>query len=64
MVKNIRVRRALFETQTKIYEFAELIGVSDQPVFRRLRYEQPKEVQDEWIRLINEHAEQRGDRRC
>lgn len=56
MIKsNSKVRNALKETGMKQWYLAELMGVSDQTLCRRLRAELPEEEQERIINIIREN---------
>lgn len=51
-MENILIRQALLTTGTKNYELAEMLGVSEWTLSRKLRKELPEEEQERIIALI------------
>lgn len=49
---NEAVRRALRIKNMAVWQLADLLGVSDNTLFRRLRHELPEEEQKKMIHLI------------
>lgn len=51
-MKNIEVRQKLLATGIKNYELAEMLGISEWTLSRRLRKELPQEEQNRIIEMI------------
>ena len=54
-MKNMKIRQALMEAGMKNYELAELMGISEFTLSRRLRNELPDKEQDRIIKLIHDN---------
>ena len=54
-VKNIRIRSALMNSGMKYCVLAELLGISDSSLSRKLRKELPNDEQERIVNLIREH---------
>ena len=52
MKANIRIRTALEETRMRHWELADLLGISENTLTRRLRKELPEEEQKRIISII------------
>ncbi len=59
--RNLRVREQLDRKRVFQYELAEALNISVSSLLVRLRKEQPEDVQTEWIRLIDQIAEQNAN---
>lgn len=55
---NLDIRAELKEKQIPVYAVADVMGVHENTVFRRLRHELPEQDKREFIRIINELSEQ------
>ncbi len=55
---NTEIRAMLKEKQIPVYAVAAVMGVHENTVFRRLRFELSADEKAEFIRIINELAEQ------
>ena len=53
---NSKIRKTLSEKRMYQYELADLLGMSETTLIRRLRKELPDEEQDRIIRLIEDHC--------
>ena len=53
-MKNMKIRQALMEVGMKNYQLAELMGISEFTLSRRLRKELPESEQDRILALIRE----------
>ena len=53
---NADIREMLKEKQIPVYAVAAVMGVHENTVFRRLRFELPDNDKTEFIRIINELA--------
>lgn len=51
-MKNMKIRQALLKASMKNYQLAELMGISEFTLSRRLRNELPKEEQERIVALI------------
>ena len=51
-MNNLKVRQALLKAGIKNYELAEMMGISEWTLSRRLRKELPKEERDRILELI------------
>ncbi len=58
-MKNLKIRRALMEAGMKNYELAELIGISEFTLSRKLRKELPETEQKAMIDLIIKGKEEK-----
>lgn len=57
MIKaNIEIREMLKEKKIPVYAVAAVMGVSENTIFRRLRFELPEADKKMYIRIINELA--------
>lgn len=54
-MKNHLIRVALAEADLRQYQLAEMLGVSETTMVRRLRKELPEEEQMEIVELIRRH---------
>lgn len=54
-MKNMKIRQALMEVGMKNYQLAELMGISEFTLSRRLRNELPDEEQERIIALIQDN---------
>ena len=59
-MNNLRIRLKLIETGKPYYWLAEIMGISDNTLFRRLRDELPPEEQARIIQLIEDKAKEEG----
>lgn len=57
-MNNKRIRIAMVETNTKQWEVAKMLGMSESLLSKKLREELPKEEQDRIVDLI---TQERGD---
>lgn len=57
--KNKMIRFTLKESNMKQWELADLLGISDQTLVRRLRHELPMEEQLRIVKLIKESINKR-----
>lgn len=57
MLNNQKVRFALLENNMKQWELADLMGVSEAVLSRRLRKELPEEEQERIVALIRKREE-------
>lgn len=57
MLNNQKVRFALLENNMKQWELADLMGVSETVLSRRLRKELPEEEQERIVALIRKREE-------
>lgn len=55
---NEAVRRALRVNNMAVWQLADLLGVSDNTLFRKLRHELPEDEQKKMIRLIENRKEE------
>ena len=55
---NSEIREMLKEKQIPVYAVAAVMGVHENTVFRRLRFELSADEKAEFIRIINELASQ------
>ena len=55
---NAEIRAMLKEKQIPVYAVAAVMGVHENTVFRRLRFELSADEKAEFIRIINELASQ------
>lgn len=53
---NVSVRKAAIINGVPLYKVAELIGISESMLVKRMRKEWPEEEQNRVIRLIEEYA--------
>ena len=53
-MKNMKIRQALLEVSMKNYQLAEIMGISEFTLSRKLRNELPKEEQERIISIIKE----------
>ena len=53
---NAEIRAMLKEKQIPVYAVAAVMGIHENTVFRRLRFEMPADEKAEFIRIINELA--------
>ena len=51
-MNNKKIRTALFETETKQCELAHAIGMHEQSLSRKLRWELPEEEQNKLVNVI------------
>ncbi len=56
MSKNKRIKDALYKHSLKQWELAELMGINEFSLSRKLRHELPKEEQERIISLIKRNA--------
>lgn len=56
-MRNIRIRRKLFEVGMKQWELARLMEISESQLSRKLRLELPQEEQDRIIEIIQNGLE-------
>lgn len=56
-MKNIKIRQALLSAGLKNYELAEMLGVSEWTLSRRMRKEMPEDEQKRIIELIQNRIE-------
>ena len=54
----IKVRDHLYEKRVFMYELAEALGISVSSLLIRFRKEQPEEIQQHWIEVIDQIAAQ------
>lgn len=54
MANNKKVRLTLMEQGVKYYELADLMGVSEATLGRKLRKEMPEEEQQRLVKLVEE----------
>ncbi len=59
---NERIKNTLLINRVRQWELANLLGVCEMTVIRRLRTELPEEEQNRIVRLIEEYAEGRKDK--
>lgn len=52
-MKNEEIRKAMKSKGLKQWELAELLGVSEQTMYRKLRTELPKEEKQKILEVIN-----------
>ena len=52
-MNNIEIRKALLETNMKQWELAELLGITEWTLSRKLRKELPEDKKEEILDLIN-----------
>ena len=55
-MKNVRVREELKKNDMKNWKLAELMGIGETTLCRRLRNELPEEEQNRIIALIRQHS--------
>ena len=55
-MNNTRIRNALFQNNTKYWQLARIMGVSEATLSRRLRDELPDDEQARIVRLIEREA--------
>lgn len=60
-MKNIKIRIKLTELNRRYYWLAEILGISEATLTRRLRKEFPEEEQARIIQLIEEKAGEQHD---
>ena len=53
-ISNAKVRRVMTEKNFPRWKVADLLGVCEATVQRKLRHELPAEEQERWIKAINE----------
>lgn len=53
---NSKIKEMLFKTGVKYYRLAQLMGISESTLYRKLREEFSKEERDKVIGLIKEEA--------
>lgn len=54
---NLIVRMELIQASMKMYQLAELLGISENTLFRKLRHELPEKDQEEIVSKIREWRE-------
>lgn len=58
-MKNMRIRKAANSSGVKLWEIAEVLGITDSNFSRKLRRELPEEEQAQIIGIIQEIAAER-----
>ena len=61
MQTNIRIREAMLRTGLKQWQVAEIIGVTEETMSRKMRYELSDKEQDNIIILIEAYTQKRGE---
>lgn len=61
-MNNIKIRFKLTELNKRYYWLAEILGISESTLTRRLRKELPEEEQTRIVQLIDEKAGESHDR--
>ena len=59
-MQNKSIRIALMECNMRQYELAELLGIHDFSLSRKLRHELPEDEQKRIVTLIKNHAAKEG----
>ena len=59
-MNNIRIRAKLMEKGKRYWWLAQIMGISENTLFRRLRNELPEDEQERICKLIDEYAERGG----
>lgn len=59
MQTNLKIRKALGESMMKQWELADLLGISENTLTRRLRKELPEEEQQRIISIIKKGSAKR-----
>ena len=54
-IKNFMIRKALTDVNMRQWELADLLGISEATLSRRLRKELPEDIQKKYIAIINEN---------
>lgn len=55
-LNNFKVRHAIEKNRLTYYEVAEMLGISENTFFRRLRYELTENEQNEIVKIIESHS--------
>lgn len=54
-MNNFMIRKALTDVNMRQWELADLLGISEATLSRRLRKELPEDIQKKYIAIINEN---------
>ena len=60
VMKNIEIKMELLKQNMKQYELADLLGITEFSLSRKLRKELPKEEQEKIVKLIRERGNSDG----
>ena len=61
-MSNIKIRIKLLEYDKKLWWLADMLGISEATMSRRLRKELPEEEQDRICKIIDDHATETSKR--
>jgi len=61
---NIEIRVELVKADLKQWELARLMGVHEESLSRKLRYELTPEEKEDMIHVIREYDKERRERQC